>query len=130
MHKPNSIFEAAQRILLGEAAEVSDDEAVIKSVKKAFPAGAKIDSWSKNLEWSKRGGYAGEKSIQSSRVKLKALGFKYSDGKVAGMPDGSTSGFKTILLNKKLGWYVIEVMFYGQTASSNSYSLTLKKLEK
>jgi hypothetical protein len=129
MHKPNSIFEAARQTLFSEAVELSDEDLkVIATVKKAFPGGSKINTWSGSLEWSKSGGYAGEKSLKTSREKLEKLGFKYSDGKLLGLPDGSTAGFNTVLANKKLGWYVTLISFYGQTAARNSYSLTLKKL--
>jgi hypothetical protein len=129
MHKPNSIFEAASTILFGEAVDLSDEDLkVINDLKKSFPPGSTINKWSGSLEWSKSGGYAGEKSLATAREKLEKLGFKYSDAKLLGLPDGSTSGFNTVLANKKLGWYVTFIQFYGQTASSNRYSITLKKL--
>lgn len=128
--KPNSIFEAAHRVLANEAVEISEEDMkVINLVKKVFPGGAKINTWSGALEWEKRGGYAGEKSIKTTIEKLGKLGFKYSDAKLGGLPDGSTVARGTVYLNKKLGWYVTTRQFYGQTASSNSYSLTLKKMQ-
>lgn len=131
-HKPNSIFDAAHSILLGEAVEISpEDMKVIKDIKKVFPGGSKLNPWSPTpqLEWDKRGGYAGEKSLTATREKLEKMGFKWSDSKGAAHPDGSTVSHATYLVNKKLGWYVKIVSFYGQTASSNAYSLTLGKVK-
>ncbi len=129
MHKPNSIFAAAAGVLFREAVETSaEDEKVIALVKKAFPSGSKPNAFTKELEWSKSGGYAGEKSLKATREKLEKLGFKYGDSKLFGLPDGSTTGSSIILGNKKLGWYVTLTSFYGQTAARNSFSLKLKKL--
>ena len=115
-----------------EAFETSEDDMkVINVVKKAFPTGAKFTNYGEpKLSWEKRGGYAGEKSLKASREKLEKIGFKWTDGKLLGLPDGSTSGHNTILANKKLGWYVEIISFYGQTASSNAYMIILKKLKK
>lgn len=131
-HKPGSIFEAASSVLFTEAFETSEDDMkVINVVKKAFPTGAKFTNYGEpKLSWEKRGGYAGEKSLKASREKLEKIGFKWTDGKLLGLPDGSTSGHNTILANKKLGWYVEIISFYGQTASSNAYMIILKKLKK
>lgn len=53
MHKPNSIFEAASNVLFGEAVELSAED--LKDIQKAFPSGAKINTWSGSLEWVKSG---------------------------------------------------------------------------
>lgn len=116
---------------LNEAVEISaDDMKVINTIKKAFPGGSKINYYSGNLEWEKSGGYAGKKSLADAQVKLGALGFKYSKGGIGGLPDGSTTAYKTFLVNKKLGWYVTIIEFYGQTKENNRYSISLAKLTK
>jgi hypothetical protein len=121
----DELYFAAKAILENTAA----DESVIDSVKKMFPSGAKYQKYDNSLYWEKSGGYAGEKSLKVAREKLEKAGFKYAEAKLVGLPDGSTSRFKTYLLNKKLGWYVTLIQFYGQTSSSNRYSLSLKKVE-
>ena len=129
----DELVKIARAILEGTYAEATvavDDQTVIDSVKKLFPSGAVYEKFNNSLIWEKSGGYAGEKSIGIAREKLEKAGFKYSNAKSIGLPDGSTAGFRTYLLNKKLGWYVTIVLFYGQTASSNRYSITLKKVEK
>ncbi len=129
----DELVKIARAILEGTYAEATvavDDQTVIDSVKKLFPSGAVYEKFNNSLTWEKSGGYAGEKSIGIAREKLEKAGFKYSNAKSVGLPDGSTAGFRIYLLNKKLGWYVTIVLFYGQSASSNRYSITLKKVEK
>jgi hypothetical protein len=127
----NELVKIARAVLEGtytEATAPMDDETVINTVKKLFPSGAAYQKYDNSLYWEKSGGYAGEKSLEAAREKLEKAGFKYAEAKLVGLPDGSTSGFKTYLLNKKLGWYVTLIQFYGQTSSSNRYSLSLKKV--
>ena len=121
----DDMYFAAKAILENSAA----DESVINSIKKLFPSGATYKKYDNSLYWEKSGGYAGEKSLNVAREKLEKAGFKYAEAKLVGLPDGSTSGFVTHLLNKKLGWYVTLIRFYGQTSSSNRYSLSLKKVD-
>jgi hypothetical protein len=109
--------------------EETDDEAIMAPIKKLLPSGAAYQKYNNSLYWEKSGGYAGEKSLKTAREKLEKAGFKYSDAKTVGLPDGSTSGFKTYLYNKKLGLYATFIRFYGQTSSSNRYSITVKKVE-
>ena len=127
-HKPNSIFEAAAMVLRKVNESAPDDDTVLNDIKKLFPSGSKIDKLDNSLRWEKTGGFAGEKTISTAEEKLKKAGFKNSDLKTIGLPDGSTSGFRTYLLNKKLGWYVELIQFYGATSSSNKYVITLKKV--
>jgi hypothetical protein len=126
-HKPGTIFDAAAKVLF-ESVEISDEDMkVINLVKKAFPTGSQIDPWRGQLIWSKSGGYAGEKSIKTTIPKIEKLGFKQTKSGTVGLPDGSTAGFRTFYLNKKLGWFVEVVMFYGSSSSSNSFKLILTK---
>ena len=123
------LVKAAAKILSEAPGDnLSDeDKKTIALVKKAFPSGSKLN-YSGELEWRKQGGYAGEKSIGATTEKLEKLGFKHTKGSLIGLPDGSTSGFNSVLANTKLGWYVTVISFYGQTAARNSFSLVLKKI--
>ena len=115
--------------VLQEAVEISDEDMkVINDIKKIFPSGSVIDTWSGSLEWEKRGGYAGEKSVTATKEKLDDAGFKFTTAKSLGLPSGSTAGFRSLYANEKLGWYVTIVMFYGNSSSSNAYKMSLKKL--
>lgn len=107
----------------------SDDNDALKSILKAFPAGSKFDTLSNKLVWEKRGGYAGEKSLATTREKLEKIGFKWSKGDISGLPDGSTAAFTTTLVNKKLGYAVGFIQFYGQSASRNVFKLTAFKID-
>lgn len=61
------ILHGDETYKLAEGVEISpEDMKVINDIKKVFPSGSKINTWSGTLEWRKSGGYAGEKSLKTA----------------------------------------------------------------
>ncbi len=96
-------------------------------IKKAMPSGTSENKTAATLYWSKRGGYAGEKSIYTAVDKLKALGFKYTDASGSNTPDGSMVGFHTAYKHKA-GWMAYIGTSYGSTKDSNHFCISIKAI--
>lgn len=92
-----------------------------KQMKKIMPA--KSETRGTKVMWSKRGGYAGEKTIRATIAKAKAAGFTEFDAKQYGCPDGSTVGSGTYY-RAPSGDVLYVSSSYGVTAPENHYSIT------
>jgi hypothetical protein len=99
----------------------------LTKLKKAMPT--KVQETYNGFIWHKLGGHAGTKSIEKSRAKFEALGFK--GGPFASSqfnsPDGSVVGNDSVLFDED-GNKVEFIETYGVSPEYNRYSihLTLK----
>jgi hypothetical protein len=125
----DTIAEIAS-VILNEAVAtvIVDDDSLMKAVRKILPT-SDTTSISGYLSWSKRGGYAGEKMVDRIKERLIAIGFKKDTVGGNNTPDGSYFGFSERLVQKKLGWEALLRKSYGPSASSNSYTATVKKIK-
>lgn len=105
--------------------EVSLGSDLMKHAKKLIGAGVE-EAYGKAV-WSKVGGYAGEKKIKSVLEKAETLGFKKKKSSNSDNADGSVIGFNNVLIHPE-GWELNMYRSYRHTASSNRYSVTLKRL--
>ena len=121
--KQGSIFEAAAQLLekirngeslseteLAEAA-VSDDESMRDAIKKILPKNDVTNVFG-TIEWRKKGGSAGAKTLDTIKTKLMAIGFKKQNVGSKSTPTGSAVGFTATLVHP-LGWKATFKQHYG-----------------
>ncbi len=97
-----------------------------KSAIKAMPAGT--TGRGNRFGWSKKGGYAGEKSISKTVAKMKALGFVAEDSHQGNHPDGSWVASGTKYRHPE-GHSLRTNSHYGAVKSENHFSIELNIAE-
>jgi hypothetical protein len=107
--KPSQVSE-----VFGTA--INKDE---QALAKLLPANAK------GLRWTKYGGYAGEKSIETFKRKLQALGWKPFANTSTDTPDGSVTRCDDAWRSPDGKWHAECSKYYGHTKSDNHYSITI-----
>jgi len=98
-----------------------------QNLRKFMPANTEV--MGDQLSWSKRGGYAGEKSIAKFVDKIKAAGWEEYDSSQHSVPDGSVMGHGTSYISPDGKHIANTSKSYGSTASSNYYSISIKPVE-
>jgi hypothetical protein len=98
----------------------------IKDAKKIMPSGARITKV--GASWDKRGGYAGERSIEATKEKAFKFGFQPFKAGQFNTPDGSVVSNECALAHPD-GWILNYSWSYGCYKADNWYSLTLRQIE-
>ena len=115
---------------LKETALTEDEKSkTVKTLTKdlGLPSGCEIHTYEDNavtITWTKRGGYAGEKILDRVRKKAIDNGWKAKNADSANHPDGSWVA-NSDTYEKGMALITFRT-HYGNTASDNRYSLTVR----
>ena len=93
-----------------------------------LPAGTKL-SYDGKLEWSKRRGYAGQKTIRNMCIQLEHAGWKRGDWTTGGTPDGSSVANSNNYTSPDGKILMSYTEYYGSTSYDNSFYITFKLVE-
>lgn len=93
-----------------------------------LPAGTKL-SYDGKLEWSKRRGYAGQKTIRNMCIQLEHAGWKRGDWTTGGNPDGSSVANSDNYTSPDGKILMSYTEYYGCTSYDNSFYITFKLVE-
>ena len=119
--------------LVGANTNESSDEPVdIKKLLKLngvakLPSGSQIKP--NRISWSKRGGYAGRKTLDQMRDVLEGAGWKKGEWKPDGSPDGSWVSNSDSYTSPDGKMVMSYYSYYGATSRDNSYGFTFKLAE-
>lgn len=123
----------AYKSLPGENTNESSEEPVdLKKLLKLngvtkLPSGSQIKP--NRISWSKRGGYAGRKTLDQMREVLEDAGWKKGEWKPDGSPDGSWVSNSDSYTSPDGKIVMSYYSCYGATSRDNSYGFTFKLAE-
>lgn len=107
------------RTLAGGPTADKDQKKILRSIK--FPGG--------KPDWSKRGGYAGQKTIKKVVDAAKAAGWKEKKSTPTASASGSMMGHDTVYVDDQGNELGID-QSYGVTKADNRYSMRVKFAKK
>ena len=96
-----------------------------KVIKSLVPSGASVDE--DGFSWSKKGGYAGEKTIETFKKKYSDAGWKPEESKSTASPDGEVVRNSNKLISPDGNLEISFERSYGVMPSDNRYYMTLRK---
>jgi hypothetical protein len=102
---------------------VSDDESMKAAIKKILPKNDVTNVFG-TIEWRKKGGSVGAKTLDTIKTKLIAIGFKKQNVSSKSTPTGSSVGFAQTLVHP-LGWKATFKQHYG---SQPVYVASIEKI--